>query len=167
MQAVHVVFLNRFLAEALEYLSGLLHLCPPAEHAGAAAASLESEANVAGASPLTPSRHRSRPSARRSLEGAASPSCNAHAVAAASPAASGVTSFMVLLDVEMQAPVLRMPRHSFSDDSLEVDLGTLRAANRIAHVPGCEQLVDILDVHLQEVRLVSSAAALPDRCAAR
>ena len=39
--------------------------------------------------------------------------------------------FLLLLDVEMDAPVITMPRSSDSQDFLEVDLGELKMTNRI------------------------------------
>jgi len=39
--------------------------------------------------------------------------------------------FLLLLDVEAEAPVVTMPRSSDSQDFLEVDLGTLKMTNRI------------------------------------
>ena len=39
--------------------------------------------------------------------------------------------FLLLLDVEMDAPVITMPRSSDSQDFLEVDLGELKITNRI------------------------------------
>jgi len=51
-------------------------------------------------------------------------------VAAKQKAQSGV-GFLLLLDVEAEAPVVTMPRSSDSQDFLEVDLGTLKMTNRI------------------------------------
>jgi hypothetical protein len=39
---------------------------------------------------------------------------------------------LLLLDVEMAAPVITIPRNSNSRDALEVDLGTLKLTNRLA-----------------------------------
>ena len=39
--------------------------------------------------------------------------------------------FLLLLDVEAEAPVITMPRSSDSQDFLEVDLGTVKMTNRI------------------------------------
>ncbi len=49
--------------------------------------------------------------------------------------ATGV-GFLLLLDVELNAPVIKMPRNSESLDALEVDLGTFTLTNRIAWVGG-------------------------------
>ena len=51
-------------------------------------------------------------------------------MAAKQKAQSGV-GFLLLLDVEAEAPVVTMPRSSDSQDFLEVDLGTLKMTNRI------------------------------------
>ena len=60
---------------------------------------------------------------------------DAHMQEANAPAAkkkpqSGV-GFLLLLDVEAEAPVITMPHSSDSQDFLEVDLGTLKMTNRI------------------------------------
>ena len=44
--------------------------------------------------------------------------------------------FLLLLDVEADAPVITMPRSSDSHDFLEVDLGTLKMTNHIAWLFG-------------------------------
>lgn len=44
--------------------------------------------------------------------------------------------FLLLLDVEADAPVITMPRSSDSQDFLEVDLGTLKMTNHIAWLYG-------------------------------
>ena len=44
--------------------------------------------------------------------------------------------FLLLLDVEADAPVITMPRSSDSQDFLEVDLGTLKLTNHIAWLFG-------------------------------
>lgn len=44
--------------------------------------------------------------------------------------------FLLLLDVEMNAPVITIPRNTDSLDALEVDLGTFTLSNRIAWIGG-------------------------------
>ncbi len=55
---------------------------------------------------------------------------DATATAAKKKPQSGV-GFLLLLDVEAEAPVITMPRSSDSQDFLEVDLGTLKMTNHI------------------------------------
>ena len=54
----------------------------------------------------------------------------ASAPAAKKKPQSGV-GFLLLLNVEAEAPVITMPRSSDSQDFLEVDLGTLKMTNHI------------------------------------
>ena len=44
--------------------------------------------------------------------------------------------FLLVLDVEMNAPVITIPRNTDSLDALEVDLGTFTLSNRIAWIGG-------------------------------
>ncbi|KAK9834254.1 hypothetical protein WJX81_000411 [Elliptochloris bilobata] len=102
MNELDIVFLNRFLMEILQYISVLLAL-QPAPAQGAAGA----------------------------------PADGAQAAAAAGASqASAVkgksTGTLLLLDVEMVAPVITMPRCSDSRDALEVDLGHLQMRNALS-----------------------------------
>jgi len=44
--------------------------------------------------------------------------------------------FLLLMDVELNAPVINIPRSSDSQDALEVDLGTFTLSNQIAWFGG-------------------------------
>eukprot|EP00892_Ulva_mutabilis_P007576 jgi/Ulvmu1/5190/UM021_0207.1 len=145
MQAVTIVYLNRFLSEFLAYVSGLFHFCPQ-ELADSIPATAEAVPTpVAAAS-------------RKSFE---SYTGHTHDATASLDAISRdlhgknadlikQLAFAVLLDVEMNAPVIEMPRNSESKDSLEVDLGVLTLTNRIVSI-GPGQLVDLMEVTLQQV----------------
>ncbi len=48
--------------------------------------------------------------------------------------------FLLLLDLSMEAPVITMPRHSDSEDNIEVNLGSLQLSNVIGMVGGAHPL---------------------------
>lgn len=52
-------------------------------------------------------------------------------VSPGSTAAAEAKPLILLLDVHLDAPVLLMPLNSYSDDHLEVDLGTLQLSNTV------------------------------------
>jgi hypothetical protein len=138
MQEVTVVYLNRFVKELLAYISVLFHLCPlaPAD---------TPTPNNNCVAPLPESLPHSTP-LQQEL-----------ATAGSAMDREKLTTVLellgvpILLDVEMQAPVLVMPRHSTSDDSLQLDLGILRLTNSVAIMPNAQQAVDLMDVQLQQV----------------
>ncbi len=166
MQAVTIVYLNCFVDECLAYLAALLHFCPKPLTA-------QQEASAAAAQHTPPSA-----SARRSLSGAlpsgmlptpkqhrrSTPS-RAGAVAASAANVRKATlkrlALAVLLDVEMKAPVIEMPRNSTSEDSLELDLGMLRLKNRVALLADDTQAADLLELTIQEARCFAKCHALP------
>lgn len=145
MSAVTVIYLNRFLAELLVYISGLFGLYPtplfdlstpgpPQKMASASSLGLGGESS-------------------RSAQHAAT----AAAAAALAAATARPQAFMLLLDVHMEAPVIEMPRHSESADSLEVDLGVLDLSNAITFTApvtagAMRPLVDRMQFHLHQVR---------------
>lgn len=148
MQAVTIVYLNRFLCEFLSYISGLLHFCPP-QLADPVLAD-------AGAFPTPlppPSRNTCESTPGHAPDRPASLDAISRELNQKRADLADITKqlgFAVLLDVEMNAPVIEMPRNSESKDSLEVDLGILTVTNRIICV-GAGQLVDLMEVSLQQV----------------
>jgi hypothetical protein len=52
--------------------------------------------------------------------------------AATAATAAAAKPLVVLLDVQLDAPVLVLPQHSGSEEHVEVDLGTLTLSNRVA-----------------------------------
>jgi hypothetical protein len=143
MQAVTIVYLSRFLNEFLSYLSGLFFLCPPApQHAKAGKKPVQ---GIPEDRPLDPAM----PTAGRTVSaGFEAISKELHGLSADTASGMGTP---ILLDVEMNAPVIEMPRHSTSDDSLEVDLGVLKLTNRVVCLDGGLQVVDVIDISLQQV----------------
>jgi hypothetical protein len=147
MQAVTIVYLNRFLDEFLRYLSGLFFLCPPMpEHLKQLKRS--QRGSQAGAATQGQPSNPGQPFAgRRESDSTDDASREAASPLAAAEASSAIA---ILLDVEMNAPVIEMPRYSTSADSLEVDLGVLKLTNSIVLLD-TGQTVDVIDVTLQEV----------------
>ena len=154
MQAVTIVYLNCFVDESLAYLAGLLHLCPPEQSAPTNAGT--PGAGVAESGKMATPRH--------SLSGslATASSAQRRSASAAPPQLARKSQdskkrtleqlrMAVLLDLEMQAPVIEMPRNSTSADSLELDLGTLHLTNRAALLRGNTHAVDLINIALKKV----------------
>jgi len=140
MQAVTIVYLNRFLYEFLSYLSGLFHFCPP-ELAQFIPATAEAVPTPVAA----PSRKSFESYTGHVRDHSASLDAISKDLQEKSADLIKQLGFAVLLDVEMNAPVIEMPRNSESKDSLEVDLGVLTLTNRIVsigpgHVPATGML---------------------------
>lgn len=152
MEAVTIVYLNRFLAEFLRYLSGLFHLCPPVpDHIVKLRKQAQNDSRTAKDADAQPENPVDLPSpGRRQVSASMDAFSKDTQAGPAEPAESPAVS--VLLDVEMNAPVIEMPRHSSSADSLEVDLGVLKLTNSIVLLE-TGQTVDVIDVTLQRVLL--------------
>ena len=150
MQAVTVVYLNCFVTEFLMYLDGLWHLCPAPD----SAAALQPEDKM-----QTPRRSQSGPlqsassGLRQSSSAAQQHSAHARKAQDTRKRTLQTLSMAILLDVEMQAPVIEMPRDSRSPDSLELDLGALRLTNRVILLRGDTHAVDLIDITMQDVRI--------------
>ena len=126
LNELDVVFLYRFLQETLEYISMTLALRPPLLDSHGDAPSGASEGGSTGGGdggelprwtqeevPGVGAEAGSMPGKRRS----------------APPPAVRAMGFILLLDLDMDAPVITMPRHSESMDEIEVDLGSLHLSN--------------------------------------
>jgi hypothetical protein len=114
---------------------------PLPEAASAAAASATAAATQQQALPLAASQPGS--SSTDAAAGPTSTSSAAPAAAstqlAASPAAPAAAKPLVLLlDVNLEAPVLLMPLNSASDDLMELDLGELQLSNLVVWEMRCE-----------------------------
>lgn len=119
LNELDVIFLYRFLQETLEYISTTLALRPPPLLPAAAPGG--SAGAVDGGQPQGPSEQ-----AAGGVAGAAGSAEKRRPVPA--PAARPM-GFILLLDLDMDAPVITMPRHSESMDEIEVDLGSLHLSN--------------------------------------
>jgi hypothetical protein len=153
MQAVTIVYLNCFVDECLTYLYALLYFQP------APLADSQEVTPVASAgrasSRATPSRSGgARASAlhRQSRSAHNDAALHTRGADARRKATLEQLAMAILLDVKMEAPVIEMPRRSTSEDSLELDLGTLKLTNHVALLRGATQAVDLMEVKLEQVR---------------
>ena len=147
-QAVNLTFLNCYLSELMAYYTGLMALRPMTNHCDAAFS------NVASSQPT--SAMNLSPVLSRLLQTAGS-------LASLHPANSGVHvtqaahhAFLdctgILVDIEMHAPVIVVPKTSMSTDWVELDLGVLTMSNKLERLPMADTAIDILDMTLNNVR---------------
>ncbi|RMZ56118.1 hypothetical protein APUTEX25_004542, partial [Auxenochlorella protothecoides] len=147
LSQLQLVFLYRLLAEHLSYVSVMLAM--RLDQAGGVPLEEGRAVSAGGSGGATPraSTPRSTGSASRPatpLRGASSGpgrTASARTKGAAPPPlplAEAQQPFVLVLDVEMDAPIIVLPRQSNSLDSLEVDLGNLSLSSKVVEVPGEE-----------------------------
>ncbi|KAL6781279.1 hypothetical protein ACKKBG_A10495 [Auxenochlorella protothecoides x Auxenochlorella symbiontica] len=147
LSQLQLVFLYRLLAEHLSYVSVMLAM--RLDQAGGVPLEEGRAVRAEGSGGATPraSTPRSAGSASRPatpLRGAGSGpgrTASARTRGAAPPPlplAEAQQPFVLVLDVEMDAPIIVLPRQSNSLDSLEVDLGNLSLSSKVVEVPGEE-----------------------------
>lgn len=115
------IFLNRFIQEILQYVSGMLTLRPPA---------IQQQAQQKGVSALATSniaKATEKPEPQAARDGKSS---------TAVPEGNKEVGAVLQLDIEMEAPVISMPRSSDSEDSLQIDLGFLNLHNSLKWIGG-------------------------------
>ena len=115
------IFLNRFIQEILQYVSVMLTLRPPA---------IEQQAQQKGVSALATSTIAKAPETtepQAAQEGRGS---------IAVPEGNKEVGAILQMDIEMEAPVISMPRSSDSEDSLQIDLGFLNLHNSLKWIGG-------------------------------
>ncbi|KAK9908805.1 hypothetical protein WJX75_003140 [Coccomyxa subellipsoidea] len=127
LRELELVFLNRFLQELLRYIMLLLAMQPPPL----------SPPGLADTNSASEDRATSTGKAKKGKPD------------------KGV-GFLLLLDVEMNAPVITIPRNTDSLDALEVDLGTFTLSNRIAWIGGEGNASDRKAVLYEEDTIVLS-----------
>lgn len=110
LSELHLVFLYRFLQENLQYISIMLAMRPPPKL--------------------------QQPAGREALAGTTFKSEQGQDQPKAAAPAAPVEPFVVLLDVQANAPVICMPRDTGSMDSIVLDLGLLCLSNRVILQPG-------------------------------
>lgn len=115
------IFLNRFIQEILQYVSVMLTLRPPA---------IEQQAQQKGASALATS---SIATATETVEPQATRDGRS---STAVPEGNKEVGAILQMDIEMEAPVISMPRSSDSEDSLQIDLGFLNLHNSLKWIGG-------------------------------
>lgn len=107
LSELQVVFLYRFVQEVMQYIEVFLAMRLPSLHQAGDADADRASGGITVATTTT-------------------------ATTEASPqSAATLEPFVLLLEVEMNAPVIKMPKHSHSMDSIEYDLGTLHLHNTI------------------------------------
>ena len=114
------IFLNRFIQEILQYVSVLLALRPPP---------IQQQIQQTGVPAL----------ATASAGGTAEPQSEAPKdpeQSGTTPEASKEVGAVVQMDIEMEAPVISMPRSSDSQDSVQLDLGFVNLHNSLKWIGG-------------------------------
>lgn len=123
------IFLNRFVQEMLQYVSVLLVLRP---------APLEVQAQDAGVPALATAKP--APEAAADSEARAGTADAAEAAAAAGleavPEGAQEVGMVLQMDIDMEAPVISMPRNSDSQDCLQIDLGSFSLHNSLKWIGG-------------------------------
>ena len=116
------IFLNRFIQELLQYVSVMLALQPPLIQQQIHRSGVPALATSHGAEAAhTEIADLSKEAQQRQPE----------ETSAASLKSSTEVGAVLQLDIEMEAPVISMPRSSSSADSLQMDLGYLRLHNTV------------------------------------
>ena len=118
------IFLNRFIQEILQYVSVMLALRPPpiqqqVQQSGVAALATSSGVETAAAD----------------KDKASAPGQSETAPASATEGAKQVGA-VIQMDIEMEAPVISMPRNSDSQDSVQLDLGFVNLHNSLRWIGG-------------------------------
>ena len=115
------IFLNRFIQEILQYVSVMLTLWPPA---------IQQQAQQKGVSALATSniaKATENPEPQAARDGKSS---------TVVPEGNKEVGAVLQMDIEMEAPVISMPRSSDSEDSLQIDLGFLNLHNSLKWIGG-------------------------------
>lgn len=115
------IFLNRFIQEILQYVSVMLTLRPPA---------IEQQAQQKGVAALATSN------VAEATGAPGSQAAGAGGSPTAVPEGSKEVGAILQMDIEMEAPVISMPRSSDSEDSLQIDLGFLNLHNSLKWIGG-------------------------------
>lgn len=127
LSELQLVFLYRFLQENLQYLSIMLAMRPVVQQAQQA-----QQRVPAGSSPSNIGTSSPRPQGL-SPRGTSSPRGELTRLESqpAQQAQQQQQPFVLAMEVEMDAPVISMPRFSNSTDAIEVDLGLLKLSTSV------------------------------------
>lgn len=117
------IFLNRFVQEILQYISVLMVLRPPP---------IQQQIQQSGVPALATS---SGVEATQAESGAEAKATGQAGTAPAASATQEVGS-VLQLDIDVEAPVISMPRTSDSQDSVQLDLGYIHVRNSLTWVGG-------------------------------
>ena len=131
LSELQLVFLYRFLQENLQYISIMLAMRPPVQQAQQSGTASPRALTGAGSSSPSP---RGPISPRKELNRQESQSQSQSQQAQQAQQ----QPFVLAMDIEMDAPVISMPRSSNSSDAIDVDLGLLTLKTRVegSHING-------------------------------
>ena len=121
------IFLNRFIQEILQYFTVMLALRPPP---------IAQQRQQSGVPALATSSGKEEVQAEAKSSAKAAQTQQVHSKSAAVPEGSKEVRAVFQLDIEMEAPVISMPRSSGSQDSLQIDLGFLSLHNSLKWIAG-------------------------------
>ena len=121
------IFLNRFVQEILQYVSVMLALRPPP---------IQQQMQQSGVPALATSSGKEAVQSEAQVSAGAAQTQQVHSKSAAVPEGSKEIGAVLQLDIEMEAPVISMPRSSSSQDSLQIDLGFLSLHNSLKWIAG-------------------------------
>lgn len=116
------IFLNRFVQEILQYVSVMLALRPPAIQQQSQQGGVPALATATGPGAIQTSEAAQTHRLENSSDGVAEGNKEVGAI--------------IQMDIEMEAPVISMPRSSDSEDSLQIDLGFLSLHNSLKWMGG-------------------------------
>ncbi len=119
------IFLNRFIQEILQYISVMLVLRPPP---------IEQQIQQSGVPALATSS--GVEATKAESDGGVKTIGQSGTAPAAAPEASQEVGAVLQLDIEMEAPVISMPRNSDSQDSVQLDLGFVNVHNSLKWIGG-------------------------------
>ena len=114
------IFLNRFVQEILQYISVLLVLRPPP---------IQQQIQQSGVPALATSSGVEATHVK--AEAVSNASEQAGTASAAAPEGTQEVGSVLQLDIDMEAPVISMPRTSDSQDSVQLDLGYINVHNSL------------------------------------
>ena len=114
------IFLNRFVQEILQYISVLLVLRPPP---------IQQQIQQSGIPALATSSGVEATQAES--EAASDASRQAGTASAAAPEGTQEVGSVLQLEIDVEAPVISMPRTSDSQDSVQLDLGYINVHNSL------------------------------------
>ena len=119
------IFLNRFVQEMLQYISVMLVLRPPP---------IEQQVQQSGVPALASSSGVETPKAEPKA-GSQIPG-QSQTAPAATPESTKEVGAILQLEIDVEAPVISMPRNSDSQDSVQLDLGFVKVHNSFMWIGG-------------------------------
>ncbi|KNC49059.1 vacuolar protein sorting-associated protein 13C [Thecamonas trahens ATCC 50062] len=162
MASVRLVYLNRFITDLLTYNTVTVGRMLDVEEAATAAAATAREQaasiTVVPAAAAAPAIAVQPPRARAESSAKAGPSGAAHNEATGTPVISKMK-----LDVVLISPTIIMPRASYCDDVLVLDLGEVAIENDFEDYDAESDVVmDVMSISITQMRLLMGEASAPD-----